>query len=79
MVHDPESKTNRAEGYPAARFVCMITGAERHGVRSGCFSQFDGSYKALLMLHRTRDLLIRQRTQLINALRADPIRGLHQG
>ena len=26
--------------------------------------------QALLMLHRTRDLLIRQRTQLINALRA---------
>ena len=27
-------------------------------------------HQALLMLHRTRDLLIRQRTQLINALRA---------
>ncbi len=27
--------------------------------------------QALLMLHRTRDLLVRQRTQLINALRAD--------
>src|SRR5262245_22023999 len=26
--------------------------------------------QALLMLHRTRDLLIRQRTQLINAIRA---------
>ena len=26
--------------------------------------------QAALMLHRTRDLLIRQRTQLINALRA---------
>ena len=26
--------------------------------------------QALLMLHRTRDLLIRQRTQMINALRA---------
>jgi transposase len=26
--------------------------------------------QAVLMLHRTRDLLIRQRTQLINALRA---------
>jgi transposase len=26
--------------------------------------------QALLMLHRTRDLLVRQRTQLINAIRA---------
>ena len=26
--------------------------------------------QSVLMLHRTRDLLIRQRTQLINALRA---------
>ena len=35
------------------------------GKRSGL-----GAPQAALMLHRTRDLLIRQRTQLINALRA---------
>jgi transposase len=34
-----------------------------------CFSQ-DDDQQAALMLHRSRDLLMRQRTQLINAMRA---------
>src|SRR5436305_7580388 len=57
-------KRSKSDAADAAA-ICAVT---RPSMRFVPIKSAD--QQALLMLHRTRDLLIRQRTQLINALRA---------
>ena len=68
------STTQRVKGYvkrsksDAADAAAICEAVTRPSMRFVPIKSTD--QQALLMLHRTRDLLIRQRTQLINALRA---------
>ena len=54
--------------YDAADAAAICEAVTRPSMRFVPIKSAD--QQAFLMLHRTRDLLVRQRTQLINALRA---------
>jgi transposase len=73
-VKSPSSVPSYVKGYvkrsknDAADAAAICEAVTRPSMRFVPIKSAD--QQALLMLHRTRDLLIRQRTQLINALRA---------
>src|SRR6201993_2109614 len=58
-------KRNKNDAADAAAICEAVTGPSMRFVVIKSAEQ-----QSLLMLHRTRDLLVRQRTQLINAIRA---------